>query len=198
MSKEGILKLVTQFGPLSPEAQSDFLALFTPKHLKKGSYFVQEGTYSADLAFVVQGVLRAYYVDQRGTEYNKTFFPENTMAASLASILQRIPSYLNFDALTDTSLWVADYNKLMALFPKHRDIETIVRKIIEYEWVIKKEQRELRLVLNDAEERYRFFRKEYPTLENRIPQYHIASHLGITPIQLSRIRGKMAKGGYRL
>lgn len=189
--KQEILKTLIQFGPLSPDAQADFLSLFSPRLIKRGEYFVREGTYSADLAYVRSGVLRAYYVDEKGNEYNKTFFPENTFAASLASILQNIPSFLNFDALTDTSLWVADYYKMMHLFSKHRDIETVVRKVIEYEWVIKKEQRELRLVLCNAQERYRYFREEYPTLENRIPQYHIASHLGITPIQLSRIRAKM-------
>ena len=56
----------------------------------------------------------------------------------------------------------------------------------------KKEVREIQIVLNNATERYEFFRQEHPGLENKIPQYHIASYLGVTPIQLSRIRAKMA------
>ena len=192
MEKQAIIKTLQRFSPLSKAAQEDLLALFSYKEVNKGAFFVQEGNYTSELGFVIDGVLRAYYVDQKGTEYNKTFFTKNAFAISLASVLQRIPSYLNFDALVDTALWVADYYQLTQLFAKHRDIETVVRKVIEYKWVVEKELRELRLVLNNAEERYRFFQEEYPGLENLIPQYHIASHLGITPIQLSRIRAKMA------
>lgn len=183
-------QVLESFHPFTEEAWKDFSALFTSAKLKKGEYFVREGTHNDSLAFIIDGALRAFYLDQNGTFYNKTFFIKGSFAASLASILQGIPSFLNFDALIDTQMLVGHYRQLEALFDKHRCIETITRKIIEYEWVIKKEQRELRLVLNDAAQRYAYFREEYPGLENKIPQYHIASHLGITPIQLSRIRAR--------
>jgi len=185
---ERLKSVIEHFQKLTDEAWLDLQSLFSYTELRKGEYFVQEGTRNDAVAFVLEGAMRAYYVDQEGTFYNKTFFTENTFAASLGSILEDIPSFLNFDALVDTKILRANYNRIAALFEKHRCIESLIRKIIEYEWVIKKEQRELRLVLNDATERYAYFREEYPGLENKIPQYHIASHLGITPIQLSRIR----------
>ncbi|NRB53315.1 MAG: Crp/Fnr family transcriptional regulator [Saprospiraceae bacterium] len=193
MSEQGkirIRQLAEQFQPLTDAAWEELSALFSYVELKRGAYFVREGEYNDKLAFILDGALRAYYLDAKGDFYNKTFFIENTFAASLASILQDIPSFLNFDALVDTQMWQASYKQLTQLFDKHRCIERMVRKIIEYEWVIKKEQRELRLVLNDAAQRYAYFQEEYPGLENQIPQYHIASHLGITPIQLSRIRSQ--------
>ena len=118
---------------------------------------------------------------------------ENSFATSLASVLQKAESYLNFQALTDCKMLVADFYDIEALYDKHRCVESLIRIVLQNDWVIKKEQRELRLVLNSAEERYHYFQKEYPGLENRIPQYHIASHLGITPIQLSRIRADLSK-----
>jgi CRP-like cAMP-binding protein len=183
-------QVLESFHPFTDEAWEDFSGLFSYVELKKGEYLVREGVRNDRLAFVIDGALRAFYLDENGTFYNKTFFIEGSFATSLASVLQDIPSFLNFDALLDTQMLVGHYRQVEALFEKHRCIETIVRKIIEYEWVIKKEQRELRLVLNDAAERYAYFREEYPGLENKIPQYHIASHLGVTPIQLSRIRGR--------
>ena len=63
--------------------------------------------------------------------------------------------------------------------------------ILEQEW-IKKEQHEIRMVTNDATTNYIIFREEFPGLENLIPQYHISSYLGITPVQLSRIRAQLA------
>ena len=179
---------IEHFQPLTPEAWVDFFALFSPLSLKKGDYLVRAGERNDTTAFVLSGALRAYYTDDQGNEYNKTFFVENSFALSIASVLQDIPSYLSFDALLPTEMLVGSFRQITRLYEKHRCIESLVRKVLEYEWVVKNEQRELRLVLNDAADRYAFFQEEYPDLENKIPQYHIASHLGVTPIQLSRIR----------
>ena len=187
---ERMRQILEHFEPITDKAWEDLSALFAPATLKKGEFFVRAGDRTDSVAFVLEGALRAYYVDTEGTHYNKTFFVENSFAVSIGSILQDIPSYLFFDALLDTKILKGSYRRLMGLFPQHRCIETTVRKVLEYEWIIKKEQRELRLVMNNATERYAFFQEEYPGLENKIPQYHIASHLGITPIQLSRIRAK--------
>lgn len=176
--------------PLAEEAWQAVRALFRYGVLDKGEYFVKTGEKNYSLAFVLEGAMRAYVVDKEGTYYNKTFFVENSFAISLASVFQDIPSFLSFDALLDTKLLFADYRQLEALFEQHRCLETLVRKYLQFKWVIQKEQRELRFVLQDASERYAHFQQEYPGLESKIPQYHIASHLGITPIQLSRIRSR--------
>lgn len=74
----------------------------------------------------------------------------------------------------------------------NQDIERLARKLAEL-FFVQKEQREIDIVLLDADKRYLLFQKEFPGLENMIPQYHIASYLGITPTQLSRIRKKIVK-----
>jgi hypothetical protein len=63
---------------------------------------------------------------------------------------------------------------------------------LEKNWVIDKEKREVALVQENATERYLRFKENYASLEQRIPQFHIASHIGITPTQLSRIRKSLA------
>ena len=191
---ERLKKVITSVVSFTEEGWDDFSSLFTFRKIERGNFFCRADEYPDKVAFVCKGVLRAYYCNDKGFEYNKTFFIENSFPVSLAAVLQKTKSYLNFQVLEDCELLVANYYKLEELYNKHRCIETLVRKMLELEWVIKKEQRELRLVLNNAEERYLYFQQEYPGLENRIPQYHIASHLGVTPIQLSRIRAKLAKG----
>jgi CRP-like cAMP-binding protein len=69
---------------------------------------------------------------------------------------------------------------------------TIARKYVETLF-IEKEKRERRLLSEDAATRYLSFQKDYPGLEDKIPQYQIASYLGITPVALSRIRKKLNK-----
>ncbi len=190
---EVLKKVVTSVTTFTNEGWEDFSSLFSFQKMERGSFFCRVDEYPDQVAFVCKGVLRAYYCTNKGFEYNKTFFIENSFPVSLAAVLQKNKSYLNFQALEDCELLVANYYKIEELYSKHRCVETLVRQMLELEWVIKKEQRELRLVLNNAEERYLYFQQEYPGLENRIPQYHIASHLGVTPIQLSRIRAKLAK-----
>jgi hypothetical protein len=75
------------------------------------------------------------------------------------------------------------------LYDKYPKIERLARILAEY-FFVRKEKREIELVTLEAKERYAIFQKEHPKLEQRIPQYHIASYLGITPTQLSRIRSK--------
>ena len=65
-------------------------------------------------------------------------------------------------------------------------------RVMELEW-INKERHDIQMVMNDATTNYLIFREAYPGLEDLIPQYYIASYLGITPIQLSRIRARLAK-----
>jgi len=140
-----------------------FMALFSEIQLKKNDYFAKEGEYSSKLAFISNGVMRAFFLNNTGNEYNKTFFtPSN---------------------------FVADFRKLTSLYKTYPKFESLARIIAEYKFAIK-EKREIELVTMEATARYEIFKKEHPNLENLINQYHIASYLGITPTQLSRIRAK--------
>jgi len=178
--------------PHSGEAWSDFSAIFTESHLRRGDYFALEGRVEMRFGFLLQGVMRAFYRNQEGVEYNKTFFTAHDFFGAYASLVTGKPNRIHVQALTDCTLLSASYRDLTALFPRHRSLETLARLIAE-RFYIEKEQREIELVLLQADERYRIFRDNYPGLENDIPQYHIASYLGITPTQLSRIRARFRK-----
>lgn len=175
-----------------PEAcWREIAALTEVKAYSKHHYFAEAGDRPTALAFVCQGTFRAFYRNAEGNEYNKTFFTDNTFMIALTSIVTGEANRINIQALEDAVVLQLDYRKFTRLFDTYPLLERLTRKVIEHEWV-KKEVREIRLVLNDATERYQFFLQEHPGLENRIPQYHIASYLGVTPIQLSRIRAKLA------
>jgi CRP-like cAMP-binding protein len=110
----------------------------------------------------------------------------------LTALLSNTPCEISFQALTKCTLLRFSYRKFKGLFEKHRCLESFMLCIMEQLW-IKKERHDICMVTNDATTNYLIFRKEYPDLENKIPQYHIASYLGITPIQLSRIRARLVK-----
>ncbi len=187
------LKAVLEFlTDLQDEAWQSLEKLFMLKPFKKGEYFAKAGEYPREMGFVVSGIFRAFYRNENGIEYNKTFFLSNTFMSPFASLIFDTQNHINLQALADSEMLVADYKKLTRLYDQYTSLERFARKAIEIEWC-KKEQRELRLVLNSAEERYDSFLEEHPGLENQIPQYHIASYLGITPVALSRIRAKRRK-----
>lgn len=174
---------------LGDDEWAQFSGLFSPRQLKKGTYFAVEGKVEVWIGFLLKGVVRAFYRNEEGIEYNKTFFTDLEFFGPYASVVSGMPNKINIQALTDCDVIVAKYTDIEALFPQYRQIETMCRLIAE-NFYIEKEKREIELVLLQAEERYNIFRANYPGIENLIPQYHIASYLGITPTQLSRIRAK--------
>ncbi len=188
-----MFQVIDQIHSLGPDACKDLFVLFDFIEMKKGDYFVREGEFNDSLAFILQGAMRAFYTTKKGMEYNKMFFIENSFSVSFASALTGKPGYLNFQLLEDCKMLVTSYSKIVNLFDKHHSIERFIRIILENEWVIKKELREIQLATLNAGERYIQFRKDYPGLDQRIPLYHIASNLGITPVQLSRIRANLNK-----
>lgn len=171
------------------EEEELFTSLFSELHLKKHDYFAQEGEYSSKLAFLSAGVMRAFFRNSFGNEYNKTFFTPPTFVAAYSSVTTKQKNLINIQCLTECSLLVADFDKVSSLYKDFSKIESLARILAEHKFAIK-EKREIELVTLEAKERYDIFKQEHPGLENQISQYHIASYLGVSPTQLSRIRAK--------
>ncbi len=107
--------------------------------------------------------------------------------------LQRTESLLYLQALEDTTLLVIDHATYTELLARHVGWQVTARKLAELLFIIK-EKREAELLLLSAPERYARFRRDFPGLEQRVNQYHIASYLGITPESLSRICAGLSHG----
>ncbi len=166
-----------------------FVSLFSEKQLKKNEYFASEGEYATNLGFLINGVVRAFYRNNEGNEYNKTFFTDYNFVGAYSSLVTKQKNLINIQCLTNCSFLIANFERITKLYNDYPKIERLARILAENKFSIK-EKREIELVTLEASERYEIFRKEHPKLENLIPQYHIASYLGITPTQLSRIRAK--------
>ncbi|MCK0190294.1 Crp/Fnr family transcriptional regulator [Arenibacter sp. F20364] len=193
MDDPKIYKTLNSISPITEEAWSDLKPLFEPLKLKRNDYLVREGSKASYCYLLMEGVVRVYY-NKEGNEYNKTFFVPGMFPTPLTALLSGAPSSLSFQSLLPCQLVKFSYNGFRSLFIQHRCLESLMLQILEGLW-IKKERHDIHMVTNDATTNYLIFRQDYPELENQIPQYHIASYLGITPIQLSRIRAQLAKQG---
>jgi CRP-like cAMP-binding protein len=188
LSYEKLKVVIESYTPISNETYSILLNISRVRYVKKGDYLCHLGDVSKELIFVVDGLLRAYIIDEKGNEYNKNFFLENNFAGSMVSLLTKEPSYFEIEALEDSTLIMIDFEQFRKFLLEKDDLKLFQIYYLEKNWLIKKEAREVALVQKSATERYQEFIKDYPTLETRVAQYLIASHLGITPTQLSRIR----------
>lgn len=174
--------------PLSEETWGKLAGLFVEKKLNKQAYFSKAGIVAHKIAFLQKGVVRSFYTNHDGQEFNKNFFVAPAIIGAYTSLITHTPNKLAQQALTNCLIWEADHDKVKNLYDTCPDLERLARLRAEY-YFVEKEIREVNLLTLDAKEHYQFFQKQYPSLEQQIPQYHIASYLGITPTQLSRIRG---------
>ena len=167
-----------------------FEDLFHTRSLKEGEYFIRSGDTSQYLGFVNAGLLRFFYQSPRGSEFNKSFSQENGFVGAYSAFITKEKTRFSIQALEECYLLEARFSDIVALYDRHKCWEKLGRILAE-QLYIKKEQREAEFLLDDAETRYLNFRNQYPGLEDRLPQYHVASYVGITPVALSRIRKKI-------
>lgn len=160
---------------------------FKEERLLKNEYFAKENKTARQIAFLKTGVVRAYFINQEGKDYNKQFFVGESIIGAYNSLLTGKINLIAQQALTDCVIYTCDYARLTKLYDECPDLERFARKIAEY-YFLEKEKKEIEIVLLDASQRYVLFKKEFPTLEQLINQFHIASYLGISATQLSRIR----------
>jgi len=180
---------INSISPIEDETWKALRQIFKETTLKKGEYFIKEGQSSGKFAFLDSGIVRGFYQSDEGIEYNRSFFVTPSFIGNYSSLITRKPSLSSQQALTDCRLLISDYNTLESFYDTYRDLERFARKFAE-NYFVKYEQKEIEIIFQNADKRYLAFQREYPNLLYQIPQYHIASYLGVSPTQLSRIRRK--------
>lgn len=188
---DNIISYINAISPISNLTWLKISQLLTPEKILKDQYFAKQNQVAKKIGFLESGVVRAFFSNEAGKEYNKQFFVGPSIIGAYSSLLTSRPNLITQQALTDCMVYSCTYSDLVQLFDEHQDLERLVRKIAEY-YFIEKEKKELDIVLLNATQRYLAFKDEFPSLEQLIPQYHIASYLGISAIQLSRIRKELA------
>jgi len=177
-----------------PESEWAYVApLLHERRFLKHDYLVRAGEVASNFYFIVQGLVRFFYSTEDGKEFNKFFAMENRFAGSFHSLILNEPCGFYIQAMESTRTLVLPNRQLNELYDRHPCWQQMGRRNAEM-LVLIKEAREKELLLDSLETRYRRFLQEYPGLVDRLPQYHIASYLGVTDVALSRIRKKINLG----
>ncbi len=176
------------YAPISDESWEALKDISKFRSLTKHTLLYRAGDIPQSYAYIYKGLIRCFICDERGKEYNKNFFDEGMFPGSMTALLTSSPSMLAFEAIEDTLIIEIDFPAYRRLMIEKEDLKLFQIYYLEKNWLLAKDSREIEIVQDDATARYLRFVDNKPTLAARLPQYHIASHLGITPTQLSRIR----------
>ena len=160
------------------------------RNLKKHDLFAQEGRRANEVAVVVNGMLRHFYLKD-GEEKTTYFYFENHLMCAYVACLTEKPSEITIEALSDCTLIVFPYDTVNRLLSDSPHWQKFCRTLAEY-IVIGLEERMVGLLLATPEERYmQLLQGNKTKILERIPQHYIANYLGITPVSLSRIRNRV-------
>nr|WP_314490959.1 Crp/Fnr family transcriptional regulator [uncultured Chryseobacterium sp.] len=165
------------------------------KKIPKGEYLLQYGEICRNTFFVEKGLLRMYSIDKNGKEHIIQFAPENWLIGDRSSLYFSEKSNYYIEAVEDSEVSVLSrdfFNKLLEEFPN-----SIEKSDLVLQKHVKSLQDRINSLLGEtAEERYLKFIRMYPDLLLRVPQWMVASYLGITPESLSRVRKELAKKNF--
>ncbi|KUJ62964.1 cyclic nucleotide-binding protein [Flavobacteriaceae bacterium CRH] len=181
------IEYILQFGNLNQQQIDLISKKATIIEIKKDDYFSEAGKIAQQVGFVLDGVVRVCYYDNKGEEITKYFIDENNLVVDLESFDNEIPSSAYVQAITDCKILVFPKKEWTSLFNIIVGWEAIVYKLVSHA-LRQKVERRSPLVTEDAKERYLKFLEIYPNIVNRVPLSFVASYLGITQSSLSRIR----------
>ena len=172
---------------ISQQAELAWRNLLQQKKYSKHDNFVTIGQHPKKVGYVIKGLLSQNYINDEGNTVIKYFFPEQRMAASMSAMLAGKPSEFYITAIEDTTVLEYDFFEFKKLFTTYPDLALFYIAYNDLHWIVEKEPLEISMRIETAAKRYDDFLKKYPALVKRLKKHHIASYLGITPTQLSRI-----------
>ncbi|RVT39776.1 Crp/Fnr family transcriptional regulator [Sphingobium algorifonticola] len=184
-----------QAHPVEPgeAALGRLLAATRVINVAKGDTVLRAGDVAEYLFHIDKGLLRYFYLDEAtGDERTGQFFDEGGTVTDAASFLTGAPATQTIEAIEESVLLIVPRIALLRAYDEDHATERFGRKMIEAGFV-GLQRRAANLLNMSPDDRYRYYVQTRPEIVRRVPQYLLASFLGITPESLSRIRGRMAR-----
>lgn len=184
---ENIKKLISNYIEISDEEWIAYASKLYIQQIEKKQTILSQGEICRDVFFVVDGLLRVFFVDDQLEEKTFHFSFENTFSADYESFLKKTPSNYSIQALEDTTIILMSYEMLQDGYKSLRNGERLGRLLAEEYFFIFNDKIQAMYTLSPLE-RYNKLIKTFPDILQRIPQHYIASYLNISSVHLSRLK----------
>ena len=181
------IAFINLLNPLPKKSSDKLLAITRIKDLKKGDTITNTEEKPNDFYILKSGIIRSFYTDKNGKEYIRQIFTSSMATGALGALILNGISRLSYDCLSNCEVYAINFKDFKNLIKTDKELSLLYAATLEISF-LRLESKVYDLSILNATERYLKLKKQIPDIENLIPQYHIASYLNITPIQLSRIR----------
>lgn len=182
-----LTQYIRRYVDWSDQNDREFQGVLSSINLKKKEFILKPGQSCSSRYFITKGLVRLYYIDRKGNEQIIHFAIDHWWITDYDSLINQKPSKLYIQALEDTELLVLqqdDFNDLTTRIPT---VDRLFRQIMEKTFIAAQKRLEFIFSL-PGEEQYHLFVNSNPDFVQRVPQYMIASYLGMTPEFISKIR----------
>lgn len=183
------LKFIDPKDELKTQEKEKLLNLSVEVTFKKGEHLVQTGDDVAHVYFLLDGIIRYYVTTEDGREFTKAFYKDGFLVGSFDVIFNKIPNKFSVECLSPVKVLKIPIANIRDLLLSSHEFSLIFNRFITSVFIFK-EKREIELLSTTAAERLENFNREFPELAQEISSVILASYLGITAIQLSRIKNK--------
>ncbi len=162
------------------------------KTFEKGEFLIEEQSEHSDIFFIRKGLVRSFYFNENADEITFQIYAESTFFGNIHAMMLNQPSKFNYEALEKTKVYTAAFDSFRKLMRENADRFEVDKNFMFRSTFSQIYNRMESFVIMSPEERYQKFIKDHPNLIHRVPDKYIANILGITPVSLSRIRGRIA------
>lgn len=187
--KEQIKKHFSRYVEFSDVEIDEIYSKLTHKTFGKKDYLLKEGQVCKYNYFLLNGLVRSFYIDNKGNEKITQFALENWWVTNMESYIKNVPSYSSIQAIEKTTALIIDKVELETLFNSIPKLERFFRLITQNMLIAIQRKNDIYLQMK-SKDRYDDLIQHFPVFAQRVPQYMIASYLEITPEYLSELRKK--------
>lgn len=190
MNSKPLLNYISKYITLTKQEESFLLSKVKFRKYLKGQYIVQQGDVCKYSSYLISGCTRTFFVDRKGQEHNIMFAIEDWWTSDMGSFVTQTPADYNIQCIEPTEViqfFQGYQEELLQQIPK---LDGMFRKMLENA-LVSAQKRIVRNFSLSAKEQYVYFKSLYPSIEQRVPQYMIASYLGITKEFLSKIKSQL-------
>ena len=191
MNAQPLVNYINKYISLTEEEELFLISKISFRKYLKGHYIVQQGDICKKQCFIISGCTKTFYIDDDGQEHVVLFAIEDWWTSDMGSFITQTPADFNVQCIEKTELIEITYDDSEELFLKIPKLERFFRKIVEKAYAAS-QKRIIRSFSLNAKEQYLYFKEQYPSIEQRVPQYMIASYLGITKEFFSKIKSQLA------